>query len=323
MHQADPATQPAWPDPDSAPPPAAPSFAEVLQQAVRHSGLSLERVRHRLAAQGIRVSLTTLSYWQRGRSEPERADSLRAVDALERILALPPGALRSLLRPYRPRGRMTAPGHDLSATHRVLGENSLEEQALGAGFDRLNEALRTLSIREVITLDARRRITSLSIQQLVRATGDGADRLTAVHTFDSGLRGARVRVRCGLPGPVRTLPELSTAVVEVRFGRVLARNETTVVDYTVRVGPGDGTDDHYERRTRTRLRDYLLQVYFHPAARPVACHRYYREHSTARPAYNHRLLPDASHSVHSAPGRCPAGIHGVSWRWPGPAEAND
>ncbi|MET9671236.1 hypothetical protein ABZY19_38980 [Streptomyces sp. NPDC006475] len=51
---------------------------------------------------------------------------------------------------------------------RVLGENSLVERALGAGFDRLNEALRTLSIREVITLDARRQITSLSIQQLGR-----------------------------------------------------------------------------------------------------------------------------------------------------------
>ncbi|MFF8018607.1 XRE family transcriptional regulator [Streptomyces sp. NPDC007929] len=321
MQQADPAARSAWPDPGGAPPPAAPSFAEALQQAVRRSGLSLERVRHRLAAQGIRISLTTLSYWQRGRSEPERADSLRAVDALELILALPPGALRSLLRPYRPRGRMTAPGHDLSATHRVLGEDSLEERALGAGFDRLNEALRTLGIREVITLDARRRISSLSIQQLVRATGDGADRLTAVHTFDSGLRGARAHVRCGLPGPLRILPELSTAVAELRFGRVLARNETAVVDYTVRVEPGDGTDDHYERRTRTRLRDYLLQVYFHPAALPVACHRYYREHSSARPAYHHRLSPDVSHSVHCAPGRCPAGIYGVSWRWPGPGEA--
>ncbi|MFF4983914.1 XRE family transcriptional regulator [Streptomyces sp. NPDC001046] len=316
MHQADPATQPAWPDSDDATQPAALSFAEVLQGAVRHSGLSLERVQHRLAAEGLRISLTTLSYWQRGRSEPERADSLRAVDALERILTLPPGALRSLLRPYRPRGRMTAPGHDLCATQRVLGENSLVEQALGAGFGRLNEALRTLSIREAITLDAHRRVVALSIQQLVRATGDGADRLTAVHTFDSGMRAARARVRCGLPGPVRALPELNTAVVEVRFGRALARNETAVVDYTVRVVPGDGTDDHYERRTRTRLRDHLLQVYFHPAALPVACHRYYRERSTAPHAYNHRLLPDASHSVHSAPGRCPAGIHGIAWRWP-------
>ncbi|MFC8096764.1 hypothetical protein [Streptomyces sp. NPDC057301] len=179
-----------------------PSFAEVFQQAVRHSGLSLERVRHRLAAQGIRISLTTLSYWQRGRSEPERADSLRAVDALERILALPAGSLRSLIRPYRPRGRMTSPGHDLGSSHRVLGENSLVEQVLGADFARLNEAVRTLSIREAISLDARRRVSSIAVQQLLRATGEGADRLTAVHTFDSGMRAAHMEVRCGLPGRV-------------------------------------------------------------------------------------------------------------------------
>ncbi|MFC8096765.1 hypothetical protein [Streptomyces sp. NPDC057301] len=97
---------------------------------------------------------------------------------------------------------------------------------------------------------------------------------------------------------------------------MLARNETAVTDYTVFVEPGDGEDDHYERRTRVRMRDYLLQVYFHPAALPVACHRYYREHSAAQPAYHHRLLPDVSHSVHSSPARCPVGIHGISWQWP-------
>ncbi|WP_129771343.1 XRE family transcriptional regulator [Streptomyces sp. L-9-10] len=292
----------------------APAFADVFQQAIRASGLSLERVRHRLAARGIRISLTTLSYWQRGRSEPERADSLRAVDALESILVLPPGTLRSVLRPYRPRGRMAPPAHDLSASRRVFGKNSLAEQVLGADFAALNEDVSVLSIRETVTIDEHFRLSSLSIQQVMRATREGAERFTTVHTFDSGARAVRADVRCGMPGTMRFLPRMGTVVIDVRFGRRLAKNETVVIDYTVYVDSGDGLDDHYERRTRTRLRDYLLQVYFHPAALPEVCHRYYRESYEAEASYNHRVAPDASHSVHSAPGRCPAGVHGISWQ---------
>ncbi|MEV7867841.1 XRE family transcriptional regulator [Streptomyces sp. NPDC088124] len=307
------------PDPSPLSPsnPSGPSgFAEVFQQAIKRRGLSLERVRSRLAEQGITISLTTLSYWQRGRSEPERADSLRAVDALESILDLPPGTLRALIGPYRPRGRVAPPAHDLSSSHRVFGENSLAEQILGPDFARLNEAITTLSIRETVTIDEHRRLCSVAIQQVLRAARDGADRLTAVHTVDSGARAVSTTVRCGIPGPVRFLPEVSTVVLDIRFGRKLAKNETVVIDYTLSVDPGDGTDDHYERRTRVRLRDYLLHVYFHPAALPVVSHRYYREHSGAELSYNHRVALDASHTVHSAPGRCPAGIHGISWEWP-------
>ncbi|MEV4975911.1 hypothetical protein [Streptomyces scopuliridis] len=291
-----------------------PAFADVFQQAVRASGLSLERIQHRLAARGIRISLTTLSYWQRGRSEPERAGSLRAVDALESILALPPGTLRGVLRPYRPRGRTAPAAHDLAASRRVFGKNSPAEQALGADFPALNEDTSVLSIRETVTIDEHFRLSSLSIHQVIRATREGADRFTTVHTFDSGARAVRAEVRCGIPGAIRFLPRMSTVVIDVRFGRRLAKNETVIIDYTVHVDSGDGLDDHYERRTRTPLRDYLLHVYFHPAALPELCHRYYRESHEAQASYNRRVVPDASHSVHSAPGRCPAGVHGISWQ---------
>ncbi|MEV0222640.1 XRE family transcriptional regulator [Streptomyces sp. NPDC050704] len=304
---------PALPD---EPPPAESTFALVFQGAVKRRGLSLERVRSRLADQGIQISLATLSYWQRGRSEPERADSLRAVDALETILELPPGTLRALIGPYRPRGRTAPPGHDLLSSHRVLGENSLAEQILGADFARLNESVSTLSIWETVTIDENRRLSSIAIQQVLRASRDGADRLTAVHTFDSGARAVRTDVRCGVSGEVRFLPELNTVVIDIEFGRKLVRNETVVVDYTVSVEPGDGTDHHYERYTRVRLRDYLLHIYFHPAALPTVSHRYYREYSGADKSYNHRVALDASHTVHAAPGRCAAGIHGIAWEWP-------
>ncbi|GFN04613.1 hypothetical protein Smic_31690 [Streptomyces microflavus] len=82
------------------------AFPTALRDALGRRGLSLERVSERLRARGIGVSQATLSSWQRGRSQPERARSLRAVEVLEEILDLPGGALRSLLGPRRPRGRV-------------------------------------------------------------------------------------------------------------------------------------------------------------------------------------------------------------------------
>ncbi|WP_420881638.1 helix-turn-helix domain-containing protein [Streptomyces rhizosphaericola] len=98
-------TRGAGSSPADAPTPAPDAFPAALREALGRRGLSLERVSERLRARGIAVSQATLSSWQRGRSQPERARSLRAVEVLEEILELPGGALRSLLGPRRPRGR--------------------------------------------------------------------------------------------------------------------------------------------------------------------------------------------------------------------------
>jgi hypothetical protein len=80
-------------------------FPRALDQAIASSGLSLDRVRARLARHGVQVSIATLSYWRSGRSRPERRDSLRAVRILEEQFGLSPGSLTELLGPRRPRGR--------------------------------------------------------------------------------------------------------------------------------------------------------------------------------------------------------------------------
>ncbi|WP_338071227.1 helix-turn-helix domain-containing protein, partial [Actinomadura bangladeshensis] len=69
-------------------------FAGALRQAVQASGLTLERIRHRLGRRGLTVSVATLSYWQRGRSRPR---SRTVVVALEEILQVPQGTLTELL----------------------------------------------------------------------------------------------------------------------------------------------------------------------------------------------------------------------------------
>ncbi|MFH8369345.1 helix-turn-helix domain-containing protein [Streptomyces sp. NPDC018031] len=295
----------------------APTFATVFRAAVRQRGLSLERVRDRLHAQGISISLATLSYWQRGRSQPERASSLRAVDALETILNLPGGTLRSLLGPRRPRGRLAAGPRQPAGQRPVFDSNPLVEQVLGESFEQLNSDVSALVIHNTVRLDENRCIRVTSTHQVLRATRDGASRLTTLHTTDEATaEPSDVVVRCGKLGTVRFVPELRSTVVEILFGRRLVRNETAVIDYDIVFGPAQDTSTHYERNTRAGLREYLLHVCFHPAALPRSCHGYYREAFGAERRHQRRIGPDASHSAHILPARCPVGVHGISWEWP-------
>ena len=94
------------PGPAAGPLDAAPGgFADLLNVAVEASGLTLYAIQRQLALSGVNVSVTTLSYWRRGRSRPERAASLRAVPLLEELLGLPDQALSGRLGSPRPRGR--------------------------------------------------------------------------------------------------------------------------------------------------------------------------------------------------------------------------
>src|SRR5437016_1411735 len=47
-------------------------FCHALTTAVRSRGLTLRQLQYRLRARGVAVSAVTLSYWQSGRSRPER-----------------------------------------------------------------------------------------------------------------------------------------------------------------------------------------------------------------------------------------------------------
>lgn len=116
------------------------TFGEALHRALKARGLSLQRLHHHLGERGISVSPVTLSHWQRGRSQPERRQSLQAVEEIEVILRLAPGTLQTLLAQRRPRGRALAPtNHVPDALSRVLSPGAPLERALGADAYRFNE----------------------------------------------------------------------------------------------------------------------------------------------------------------------------------------
>lgn len=289
------------------------TFAAVFRHALRRRGLPLERIRDHLRAQQISVSLATLSHWQRGRSQPEKAQSLRAVDALESLLDLPAGALRSLLGPHRPRGGARPP--DPATARGVFGEDSDVEQALGDAFAHFNAGLRALTVQETVCLDDRRAIRETSVTTVVQAVHDGVDHLSVVHFLDRPKAGTAVLTAPGRPAPrIRFLEELGCVAADIPLGRRLARTETAVIAYTLRAD-GEVSWQH-ERRVTVPLRAYLLHVRFDPRAVPTHCWGYRRERIGAEPCHRRRTALDDFHTTHFVPTRCVPGVYGIEWTWP-------
>ncbi|MEU3661894.1 hypothetical protein AB0E77_19390 [Streptomyces sp. NPDC032940] len=298
------------------------TFGEALREALKRRGLSLQRLHHHLGERGISVSPVTLSHWQRGRSQPERGQSLRAVAEIEVILHLAPGTLQSLLAHRRPRGRALAPpDRAADGLSRVLSPGAPLERALGADAYRFNEGLVTLSVQETVHLDEHGCIARYTVGHVVRAVRDGVRHLTAHHNLDDpDTPSVQVTVGCGRLETLSFRQEVSSAIFDIGFGRALRRGETAIIDYTLDIGPRWKPSGHHERTLPVPVRQYLLHIFFHPRHLPSAVHGYYRHNSQAQPGEIRPLGLDASHSVHILPAKCHAGIYGIAWRRPGQAD---
>ncbi|MFH9662464.1 multiprotein-bridging factor 1 family protein [Streptomyces sp. NPDC017248] len=301
--------------------PSAPStFGEAFRTALKASGLSLQRLHHHLGERGVSVSPVTLSHWQRGRSQPERRQSLRAVGEIEHILGLPRGALQTLLASRRPRGRaVSTRGETSEALSRILSPGAPLEMVLGADAYRFNEHLVSLSVQETVFLDAQGCIARYAVSHVVRAAQDGVGRLTAHHNLDDvETPSVQVTVQCGRLEALRFRQELGSAVFDIGFGRPLRRGDTAIVGYTLDVGPRWTPSDHHERTLAVPVRQYLLHIFFHPARLPSAVFGYYKQASGAERRDIRPLVLDASHSVHIMPAKCTGGIYGIAWERSGP-----
>ncbi|HET6634309.1 MAG TPA: XRE family transcriptional regulator [Streptomyces sp.] len=289
------------------------SFPEAFREAVLRRGLSLERVHDRLREQGIRISLASLGHWHSGRSRPERPSSLLAVDALEDILLLPAGDLRSRLGPQRPRGRFSPTS---VGVQQFYGADSLFELALGREDIAHSEDIARQFIHESIRLDRDRRMCGQSVYEIARANRDGVTRLSDVHCLDEAPASVDIVVHSGILRRIDFQPDLKAVVVDVSFGRPLRRNETVAVHYDLMFTPKGEAAVCHERRTRVNLRGYLLHVYFDADAVPLACQSYFREKADATATRAQPLVLDPSDSAHTLVMPCPVGVHGMSWQWP-------
>ncbi|MBP2474471.1 hypothetical protein JOF53_003343 [Crossiella equi] len=288
------------------------SFPAALTEAIERSGLSLDSIQRRLRQRGVRVSLSTLSYWRRGRSQPERRESLVAVGVLEEVLGLPRHTLLSLLGPRRPRGRWLSrslPVRPLDTLWEEAAPLSGLLESLGAPTE---DQVTYLSLHELHAVDEQGRDRASVIRAVVRAEVDGVDRCAVTYRGERTPPAISARRSCRL-GRVRTCAG-QLAVAELIMDRVLRAGETAVLEYEV-VWPVGQSSAHRLHRFRRPVREYVAQVEFHRDAVPSRCFQTYRHGLRATEMGRRDLWIGAFRTAHMVALDVPAGIVGLRWEW--------
>ncbi|WP_437114657.1 hypothetical protein [Streptomyces longispororuber] len=291
-------------------------FHVALRAAIAARRLPLQRVRHHLARHGVSVGVTSLSYWQQGARRPQRAESLRAVRALEEILDLPDESLIRLLAQDEDRPGGERP---TARSYRSLVEAADVLQGLLADLGSpLDGGLHTVGHHERVRIGAGRELLGRDSEHIVRAHRDGIDRYVAIHHGDPGCAPERTRVlaleNCRT-GRVRWHHDTGVLVAELLFDTRLRAGDTHMFRYGFEDGTA-GASSEYFRSFSFAGGQYALQVSFAADALPVRCHRFTQQSAAAPRAGRDELTLSGSHrSVHLVEPQVRAGIVGIEWDW--------
>ncbi|OSC69569.1 hypothetical protein B5181_12425, partial [Streptomyces sp. 4F] len=185
-------------------------FHVALRAAIAARGLPLQRVQHHLSRYGVKVGVTSLSYWQQGARRPQRPESLRAVRALEEILQLPEESLIRLLAEAEEHPADQRPAARSYRAH-VEASGVLERLLAELDHPSSDGGMHTLGHHERIRIGARRELAGRESHHIVRAHREGVDRFVAVHHGDPGCAPTRMTVH---------------ALENCRTGRVRTHHDT-------------------------------------------------------------------------------------------------
>ncbi|MGW3116171.1 hypothetical protein ACWDBW_03310 [Streptomyces sp. NPDC001107] len=291
-------------------------FHVALRAAIAARGLPLQRVQHHLSRYGVKVGVTSLSYWQQGARRPQRPESLRAVRALEEILQLPE---ESLIRLLAESDEPSCAGRHAGRSYRSLVEASgVLERLLAELGTPLDGGLHTLGHHERVRIGAHRELAGRESHHIVRAHKDGVDRFVAVHHGDPGCAPERMRVHAlenCRTGRVRVHHDTGVLAAELLFDTRLRAGDTFLFRYGVEDGTA-GVSREYIRGFGPAGGQYALQVHFDEHALPSRCHRF-AQHSPAAPRSGRQELPLSGRhrSVHLVEPRVRTGIVGIGWDW--------
>lgn len=292
-------------------------FHTALRFAIAANGLSLEGLRRRLSAEGHVVSLSALSYWQRGLRRPERAESVRAVYAIERLLGLRRSSLVVLLGPPRPRGRTSARVPAPLQFSDAMGPGLATAAALEGLDAAVNSGVQHVSVHNDRVFGAGRGWLTERIRRVVTAQLDGADRFVAFSVPDMAneqpplvqpLTGCRL-------GRVRADPPTGLLAAELLFDLPLRRGQSHVFEYeSIARGETAGITQ-WIAGTRYPLRELVLRAHFDPPALPVRCYHVRRARFGApwRELAEVPITPGGTANLVSLD--VPPGLEGFRWEW--------
>jgi hypothetical protein len=290
-------------------------FSAALHLAIEDRGIRPEEIQAQLSAAGVSVSLATLSYWRRGRSRPERPESMKAVRLMEQILSLPEESLMAQLGPRRPRGRwLNHPPGTIDIDR--LFENGAGVAKIISELDRwMYHELVRISLHDLYQVGAGRQERSLICRQVLRANVDRVSRTVGIFRTDD--LGATVNVRplrnCRV-GRVRTDPGTGLVAAEIIFDRMLSQGDTAVIEYEFESGATALTDDYY-RGFSVPVGEYVLQVQFDHDAVPARCFRFERRGLHAPDQGVREVWIGSTHGAHVVAADVPPGIVGMRWEW--------
>ena len=286
------------------------AFADALRAAIAGSGRSLESLRRRLAERGTPVSIATLSYWQSGRSKPQRGSSLRAVLHLEELLQLPHGHLLDRIGPRR---RPFLPQREVTAGTLPVDHPDAELALADLGFAG-NPGLVDVTIHDTLDVDGAGLERVRTIRNVVRAVRPGAQRLPALLTIDvpSGERAEFVPVSgCSLGRQV-SRPDVGVFAAELVLDRPLRLGETAAAEHRVLIPRDLGPKHCIEYYLVREVTELMIWVRFSPNRLPARVTTY---SSLGGRTMSSPVHLAGSTSVQHVLHHVGPGVVGVRWDW--------
>lgn len=291
-------------------------FSAALHLAIEARGMTLDQVQVWLAERGVRLSVATLSYWRRGRSRPEKPESLRAVHLLEELLDVPGEGLISLLGPRRARGRWLGHRPGNLAISQLFDDDRPDQLLDGIGTPQRG-ALSRLSTQVTVLMDADRLVTAVRMRELLRANVDRVFRCGVVYSADEQPELPPDLVDASYCRVGRVSADRTAGLVagELILDRMLDAGEPALVEYEWRFSSA-APMVHYEHRFTEQTREFVLQARFTAGVIPARCYRYDRRTAVAPEGNRRELWIGGSNTALLTELDIPAGIVGMRWEWP-------
>lgn len=227
-------------DQDKSRPPS--RFAAALRDAIEARGVTLSWLHRRLTDLGSPVSVAALSYWRSGARQPEGEASLRSVDCLEHLLALPPGHLTNRLLVSRRTGHVRDAEEALYRDERALLHAVARELRVDLARGRMWELSTDLDIVNGLP----GRAAESTMRSLIRAVGSPLEEvfyLASNAGADPGM-GEILDVLGGSLDRVYEHPEGRAWGFVIRLDEPLQPGETTMYGFTRRHRISHRSDAH-------------------------------------------------------------------------------